>query len=149
MTFMPLAGPFVREAIAEHDQASGRVLLEHRYDPRMEVTVVSLVYSGGGGLPVLRFNHFDRLGSVVATSTMPAPTVANQLSNGTLASIQPGLVPPLPIGAKGVDRDHGLLRRDGDNLELTIIQQPLQVHPARLALATFDHAREFDPRDRR
>jgi RHS repeat-associated protein len=85
MTFMPLAGPFVREAIAEHDQASGRVLLEHRYDPRMEVTVVSLVYSGGGGLPVLRFNHFDRLGSVVATSTMPAPTVANQLSNGTLA----------------------------------------------------------------
>jgi RHS repeat-associated protein len=75
----------VKEGIAEHDQASGQVLLEHRYDPRMVAPVVSLVHGGGGGLPVLRFNHFDRPGAVVATSTVPALTVANQLSNGTLA----------------------------------------------------------------
>jgi len=85
MTFGSPAGAFVGDGIAEHDQASGQVLLEHRYDPRLVAPVVSLVHGSGGGLPVLRFNHFDRLGSVVATSTTPAPTVANQLSNGTLA----------------------------------------------------------------
>jgi hypothetical protein len=39
----------------------------------------------------------------------------------------------------------GLLRRDRDDLELAVIEQPLKVNPASLALSAFNDEGNFHP----
>ncbi len=60
--------------VGEYDGVTGLTLRENRYDPRRVAPVAMLSYANGAGngaTPVLTFNHVDRLGSVVATSSAP------------------------------------------------------------------------------
>ena len=60
--------------VGEYDGVNGLTLRENRYDPRRVAPVAMLSYANGAGngaTPVLTFNHADRLGSVVATSSAP------------------------------------------------------------------------------
>jgi RHS repeat-associated protein len=64
--------------VGEYDGVSGLTLRENVFDPRLVAPVVVLSYTNGASA-VAVFNHADRLGSVVATSSAPSPS-----SNGVL-----------------------------------------------------------------
>jgi RHS repeat-associated protein len=63
--------------VGEYDKTSGNVLKENAFDPHMAAPVAWLGFTSGAN-PVVSFDHVDRLGSVVATSS--AGSIVNQYS---------------------------------------------------------------------
>jgi RHS repeat-associated protein len=61
--------------VGEYDLTTGNALNENAFDPAMAAPVAWLSFTGGAS-PVINFNHVDRLGSVVVTSSGSA--IVNQ-----------------------------------------------------------------------
>ena len=55
--------------MAEFDRASGQLLRENVYHPGFVAPTAVVSYTSGLTTPTVTFNHFDRIGSVVATSS--------------------------------------------------------------------------------